>query len=378
MPLPSKVLPGDLITADFMNQIVDLLALHEQEIQALLVASPGATGAVAIVATVPAGVVHVGDPMRVLGHGFGLPSQATVTLDTSPVVLEAGSNDTQLVFHVPPVAGVPDAGRTVTLKVVSGAGGATTSFLLLPPPPQTTGNMSFAIKPPQVTQILAGQTYDFVCSVQAVTTQDDRYTLTATAGAGSTAWAVAVTDANQAPLPSIEIPKSTTTPFTQDVHLRVTIPGGATGQGAVGLTVTCQSNPAFAKSSGQFGFQIGSAPPPPPTINVLFTATSGFSTITPDSNGVLNLAVGQETDFVFSASLAAGKYDLAIKAQDGGDLWNAKLLQGTPLTTSGGAAQISASLTPAAGAPDTVVTFTLTLQSDTTQFGQVAMKVHAK
>jgi hypothetical protein len=377
MPLPAKVLPGDLITADYMNQIIDLLALHEQEIQALLAAQPGATGAIGIAATIPAGLAHIGDAMRVLGHGFGLPSQSTVTIETTPVTLEAGSNDTQLLFHIPVVPGIPDAGRNVTLRVTAGAGQANTSFLLLPAPPLTTGDMSFAIKPPAVASILAGQTYDFVCTIQAVTTQDDKYTLSASAGAGTAAWTVAVTDANQGPLPSIAIPRSTT-PFSQDVHLRVTIPNGATGQGMVSLTVTCQSNPAFAKSSGQFTFSIGAAPPPPPTINVLFTATSGFNAVTPDANGVLNLAVGQEADFIFSATLAAGKYDLALKVQDGTNVWNARLLQGTPLTWSGGNAQISASLTPASGAPDTLVTFTVTSQSDSTQFGAVTMKVHAK
>jgi hypothetical protein len=375
MSLPPKVLPGDLITADFMNQIIDLITLHDQEIQTLLSVSPGGTGPVAITTTVPAGVARVGDPFRVIGRGFGLPTQVSVTLETTPATLEPGSNDTQLLFHVPVVRGLPDNGRTVVLTVAAAAGTAATSIVLLPPPAKTDGDMGFAIVPPSVSLIQAGLTYDFTCTIRGTTTQDDRYTLSAAAGTSTGSWAVTVTDENGNALSSIPIPRSANT-FTQVVHLHVTVPNGATGQGFVSLTVTCQGNPDFARTSGQSQFQVGAAPPPPSTIDVLPTVVDGYDTVTPDSKGVLNLTIGHEIDFVFGATLDAGQYDLSFDAQDGANLWNPKLLQASPLVTSGPSAQVSASVTPATGAPDTQVAFVITNRNDRTKFGQVAFKVH--
>jgi len=65
MSLPPKVLPGDLITADFMNQMIDALQAFDDRLTKL---EAGGGGAVTITAIVPSGNLRMGDELRVFGH----------------------------------------------------------------------------------------------------------------------------------------------------------------------------------------------------------------------------------------------------------------------------------------------------------------------
>ncbi|HET6438811.1 MAG TPA: hypothetical protein VFG59_12155 [Anaeromyxobacter sp.] len=389
MPLPTKVRPGDLITADYLNQIIDLLALHDSEIAALQGSLPATTNPVAIVATLPAGIVQAGSEMRVVGHGFGLPSQVTVTLDGVAATLKAGSNDTLLVFDVPTPFNLPTGGRTATLQVSAAAGSAAPwTLYVIPAAPQNTGVLVVTLGSPS--SISTGAV-DFPVTIQATTSQDDQFLLSATAGSGSTPWAATgITAVGGTPISQIPIPKSPSPGASYTAGVRVTIPANASGApGFVVLTVTSANNGKFTAPSNQFAFTVGQAPPPPPKIPVNFAVTD------PNGNPVqlvpgpaplnlptLNVPAATAMRIQFGAALPStpGDYSVVLSVLAGADKWNPMLPTGTTtetLTQQKGNVSIQSALQPVSGAPDTSLTLTVTSTADATLYGQASFQLHA-
>src|SRR5262245_40805080 len=117
--LPTKVQPGDLITADFMNLMVDVCADLQQRVDQLEKPS-GATAGLRIDSLFPSGVRSIGDPIHIIGHGFDAPAGTVVTIDSVGVPVTAGADrDRELVVTIPNVQGVTAAGKNVTLLVTN-------------------------------------------------------------------------------------------------------------------------------------------------------------------------------------------------------------------------------------------------------------------
>lgn len=128
MATPDRVNPGELITADLMNDILKRLKILEDK-----AAAPGTTpGVVRITAMVPAGTllepIRVGQTLQILGENFGyFAGQASVTFErpTGNVVIQnnqmlTGSSDTRLLMTVPSLSGLSQGGENMTLRVRSG------------------------------------------------------------------------------------------------------------------------------------------------------------------------------------------------------------------------------------------------------------------
>src|SRR5262245_53865495 len=100
-----SVRAGDLITADFMNQLIAAVNDLETRLAQLEGITPGANGAVAITNVSPSDL-HVGDPFTIIGLNFGTPSLCVVTFNNgNPVTaFKAGSDDTHLLLNVPPMS----------------------------------------------------------------------------------------------------------------------------------------------------------------------------------------------------------------------------------------------------------------------------------
>ncbi len=290
----NPVKPGDLITAGYFNQI---LGAFDNRISALEASIGVNSGAMVITGLSPAGALHMGDLVTVLGQNFGLPSQVVVTVGGVAVSGSSflpGSGNNSLTFQIPPVPGIPPLGQTVLLTVSNPTSAAPPfPFLLLPyaisiPTGQLLMSMTGA---PSVGSITAGNSYVFVFTITSSTSLADTYALSANLDGPSKAagWTVATVKPdgsgamNQVPIPQGQN-------VVTKVGVQVTIPTVADVASAqVTLTVTSLTNPTGLTGNSNTTVTVGSAPPPPNTIpmsnlvasaNLPGATTNGTSSIT--------------------------------------------------------------------------------------------------
>ncbi len=323
LTLPTKVQPGDIITSEFMNAIVDACNELQQKVVALEAPTGGRTQ---ITSLLPSGTKRIGDELHVIGQGFDVTSGNIVTIDGIGVVPAFGADrDRELVVTIPNVQGVTAAGKSVTLLVSNTNGTDMTNFAVFPavatvPHGQLFVNMT---TPPSDPQLLAGQSYTFIYTVQAITDLDETYTLSA---AVTTGWTAQIVNASDTPITPAEITlASAPAPAgsSQTVRVRVSIPNGtATGtSGVLRLTVTSKRSPStLVGISGGETIQVGAAPPAsgpititvPPT--VLRTSTTQPSATT--TGGVVRIGGGVGNyQLSFSAQIkAATTYNLVLTA----------------------------------------------------------------
>lgn len=142
--LLNRAQPGDVITAELWNLVVDTINELLQS---------GQTTGIQIAAMLPAGTVI--EPIRALvalqitGQNFGYSlGQTTVTFERNGgnVVVSrdqmlAGSSDTRLLFIVPPIPGLPQTGETMTLRLSNGVANDVRSVFVMPVVITLTGDV---------------------------------------------------------------------------------------------------------------------------------------------------------------------------------------------------------------------------------------------
>lgn len=121
--LLNRVERGEIITADEWNLMVD--AVNE-------LLQTGQTGGIQITALLPAGTeadpIRIGTLQQISGQSFGYTigqSMVTFTGPGGPVVVRrsdmlTGSSDSRLLFLMPAIPGLPDAGDTLPMRVDNG------------------------------------------------------------------------------------------------------------------------------------------------------------------------------------------------------------------------------------------------------------------
>jgi hypothetical protein len=378
-----QVRPGELITAELINQILAELESLQVRVTKLeaggVVVNP--TQPVVIKGLQPSGSVPLQSPLTILGRNFGETSSNVVTIDGVQVTQIKSGTDTQLVVDVPLIAGVPDAGKTVILTVSNPRGFAQTSLVIVPAVQTTpTGSLFVTLsQSPTDPQLLAGQSYTFVFSVKAFSNMDETYTLTPGV---STGWTATVVDQSNNPITPAEvrIPKSDPpTGTTTDVRVRVTIPAGTPSAttAQVSLAAASKRNPAgFNKNSGGDPITVGQPPPPPQRITVSFNAVLGTPTTSRDANNVLVIPVtGTVYRVDFSALIPdAGTYNLVLTPPGG--QWTAQIQGATSITATPNLNRlVSTSLTAQAGATPANLILRVTKTDDPTVFGQFSQPV---
>src|ERR671923_2200472 len=139
-----RVRPGDLITADLLNQILSQLADLQVRV-AVLEGGSTPDGKPKITFPKPGDVYRIGDELRIVGVNFGSADQATVIIDSSVTVnhFKGGSGERLLAFEIPFVQNIPTDGREVSVAVKNGAGqiGAS-SFRLAQPRTLPSGSLT--------------------------------------------------------------------------------------------------------------------------------------------------------------------------------------------------------------------------------------------
>lgn len=127
------VQPGDLITSEFMNMLIEKLKSLENRIAALEALGPGGE-AVIVISLFPPGPLRLGQELQITGRNFDLTTGSSIVFvdDVLVTAFKSGSDDELLIFDIPNVPNVPLAGRTATLTVGNQTSSTQRTIFLLP------------------------------------------------------------------------------------------------------------------------------------------------------------------------------------------------------------------------------------------------------
>lgn len=296
-----KVRPGDLITADLMNTLIDEVLSLRKRVEDL--ESTGVSSPVDIVSL--GGSLRVNEIIEVHGTGFSTPPELnTVRVGTTQVENFVSVSATLLRFYIPPVVGAP---KNVTLSVANQRGGSDTfDFYVLERLVRPTGRLILAEDPTNAAlgTILVGSPYTLKVTATSETTDPEQYILqvafTNVVGASAAAWAASakIVDSVGTELSVAPAAGATTVQTTQSRKLdpgapvsfgvRLTVPAGATSASIV-FGATSVNNPNTAElqiTPVSMSLQVGAAPKPSDDrVKFARSAFGPFSTVRPVSEG---------------------------------------------------------------------------------------------
>lgn len=372
-----EVRPGELITAELMNQILAQLASLETRVAALesrdtttaTVPTPAPTP-VAITELRPPGARRAGEELEVRGRNFLRPAEnnrvRVGSVTVSPGQLKSRSSETLLVFDIPLVPEVQKEGGPVDVEVRNTNGVATARLQLLPVRSFPSGRLEVfytmaPILPEAAPNITAGRSFDFIFSVAAFVDIEATYNLATKITSGWTAQVLR--DSDSQPLNQITLAGDPLNGVRRDVRVRVTPPAGATsGTGSLELTVTESSGGGgvpVGRNPSPVEIVIGSPPPVPETrIRVSLRSISSGATeeggrirYVPGTTGVVSFSIA-----VAAGAAVAGNYTVTAEFRNpAGWTVNSPPAAGTTFTVdnNGGGRPVNISAVASASASDT-------------------------
>lgn len=231
----SQVQPGDLISAELMNEV--LAAISDLQLRVGHLESIGTTAQTLRILRIDGALpIRVGNRVTAVGEDFSVPaSRNSVSVNaTSVTPVDNASTTTALVFDMPD-PGIGQGGRQVTLHLTNAIGQtASFNFQLEPALSAPRGDLSVSyITAPTGGATLSEGSYDFVYRLIANVDQNASVLISATAS--STGWATSlidplgVTDFTR----PITLPRSQGTHFERDFVLRVVAPSAGASAFAV-------------------------------------------------------------------------------------------------------------------------------------------------
>ena len=342
-----KAQPGDIITAEDWNLVVD--AINE-----LLQSGQGS--GIKVAALLPGGTVidpiRVGTIQQITGQNFGFSiGQSKVTFEsgnTTATVLRAqmlaGSFDERLLFMMPPVPGITPAGMNMTMRVSNGVAEDTRSVFVMPVVIDLTGDMFVTFRAdtapnpkPNPLESGAGKAAEFRYRLQTGLNQPGAFGLTAEILNSSVAVPQSLVDSIQfldegdQPISGRQVQMGK----NEGRNITVRIPELPAAFAGQTFTLKVTATAGTVVGTDQRSFTVGTpVTPPDPNIEAnqtsftLIDQTSG-NTETPNAqNGILDgttikLKVGKRGVVNFSTKLTkAGTYDITIAAKQGTTLTN--------------------------------------------------------
>jgi hypothetical protein len=365
------VRPGDLITAQQWNDVLDWLA----ELQAI-VDGLGVGGSVdgppLIVDIQPSDQAPIGSELLLIGSGFGVAVENTVTIaNITAAVLGGGGG--QLRVRVPIVPGVPPAGTPTQITVSNPRGFTTRAMRVMPavltmPEGQLFSNLTTS---PSATD--ENTTADFIFTVRAVVNIAETYTLTPllTPDAAPAQWAAQCLDAGSNPISFITIPAGTPpTGESRQVRVRVTIPAGTDGTACgLSLTIRSQKNATLVATSPTFNIDVGGAPPVPEQLTVTRGAVQNGSA-DPDGTVVVRPSITRVT---FSAAGTQNGVNYTIAPGTIPSGWTATVVGDPTPTATGTQLTFRIDFTP--GPSPATFNIRVSQTGDATVFGTLALPV---
>ncbi len=339
--------PGDVITADDWNLVVD--AINE-------LLQSGQQSGIKIAASLPAGTVidpiRIGTILQITGQNFGFSiGQSKVTFElgnTSVSVLRAdmltGSFDERLLFMMPPVPGLTPSGMQMTMHVSNGIAEDTRSVFVMPVVIDLTGDMFVTFRAdtqnpqPNPLETGIGKAAEFRYRLQTGINLPAPFALTAEilnssvpVPAGFVSSIEFRDDSNNViTSKQIEMGKN------EARNITVRIPEIPTALANATFTLKVTAASGTVVGTDQRSFTVGApATPPDPNIEAnqtsfsLLDMTQGGTPVTPNAQtGILDgttikLKVGMRGVINFSTRFTkAGTYDITILPKQGTPLAN--------------------------------------------------------
>ncbi|CAM4183350.1 IPT/TIG domain-containing protein [Corallococcus exiguus] len=379
MPSPiQKVNPGDLITSEFMNHLLDRIDNLEERV-ARIESEGAASGAVVILDILPEGIVRVGDEMRLIGRNFGLRELIVVTLAGKRIEQFKSGSDSTLVFDVPPIVGINEQGQPVLLTLNNPQGFASQTVMLANRPqtlPKGEIHLSLS-KPPAGKLIPDGSTYSFVFALTAFSNMDETFILEPSLDVG---WPVAVVGPTGALGPKAEFfihqggfPEGT----KLSVTVQVTIPSTASIGTLAHLQLTSKSkiNQEFINSSASLPLIVGEASSPAPAFSVSLISVREGSV-----QGEFVVVPADTPDFLlFRADVPKGSYSIKLAiSKNPHDLWKIESRMTPPDSFTAdqpGFVDLNTRLTGKTGAEATDLVVTVISTTNPAVFGEMIQRI---
>lgn len=314
-----RVRPGDLITAQSINSILD--KLQELDTRVGKLEGPGTpTGKqVLITGILPPGPQRVGEVLEIVGQNFDFSVKPPrVFLDSTPAekFIKEKCSDTQLLVEIPFVPGVTEAGTPVTLTVANQTTIATGSLTLKPQqqPQQANVYLTYLGESPQTPA--PGQPFSVNYQVQSQALLTAVVTLSGSVTPIDWQNQVQVLDGNGNPIPDGSIKLNPGQ--SQNFSIRIAqIPSYTAENTSFGLTTN-------ATSPGMAGAH--------DTQSYIVTSEVKLQSISADpgqamiGNDTINLARGTSVKVRLEATYkVVGTYDLSLALQPPTTNWSAEL-----------------------------------------------------
>jgi hypothetical protein len=320
-----QVRPGELITAELINQILaelESLQVRVTKLEAggvVTIPVPVATP-VEITDVLLHGTRTVGDEITVVGKNFVRPAETNqVKVGPKNVLLfKAGSDDRNLIFDIPDLKDLnlnPD-GTPVAVTVQNKNGTASRDVVIRPLPTFPKGTLTVQYTNSPIVALVGAETtptiknglrYDFIFTITTNVDKDATYTLAPTVT--GTGWAAQVLNDADQPIRQLTIPAG---PLQRLVRVRVSAPAAGSGTAAstVTLGVTESSGAGgVPPGSDQFTITVGGAVPAPNTavsvgIRTLpaDVTTDGGRLVFPLKDSTISINVGITTGGIFNVS----------------------------------------------------------------------------
>lgn len=342
-----KAQPGDIITAEDWNLVVD--AINE-------LMQSGQGSGIKVAALLPGGTVidpiRVGTIQQITGQNFGFSiGQSKVTFEsgtTTATVLRAqmlaGSFDERLLFMMPPVPGITPAGMNMTMRVSNGVAEDTRSVFVMPVVIDLAGDMFVTFRAdtapnpkPNPLESGAGKAAEFRYRLQTGINQPAPFGLTAEILNSSVAVPQSLVDSIQfldeadQPISGRQVQMGK----NEGRNITVRIPEIPTAFAGQTFTLKVTATSGTVVGTDQRSFTVGTpVTPPDPNIEAnqtsftLIDQTSGNPETPNAQNGILDgttikLKIGKRGVVNFSTKLTkAGTYDITIAAKQGTTLTN--------------------------------------------------------
>lgn len=360
-----RVQPGDLITADQINAMID--ALNALQAQAGSSSTPNQVVISDLIP--PSGTVQVGHELQVLGQNFRFEAGGlSVYIDDFRVNALTSASDTKLVFNIPSNITPPvTQDRPVLLTVNNGFTSAQRT-LVLQPAISLSGGVDIILQGTTPTTPVPG-VFVLSFSLRSRASIDTTFTIDPVVSVPAWQPSVQVLDQSQAVVSSRQIQLSIHE--EKQFFVRVTIPPGTTST-PFNVTVTATSG-SVGDNNAQSFIVGNAAPQPDPAIKTLGSPTGqvfgGAGSVT---NSQISLAPGASAAVHLSASFTLPvAYTITMPLTGGATNWevlNVPATTPSPLTISSG--EISAgggtapktldfSVKPLSGATNGKVEFTV-------------------
>ncbi|HWA26487.1 MAG TPA: hypothetical protein VG734_12575 [Lacunisphaera sp.] len=340
--LLNRVRPGDMITADQWNLVVDAVN------QLLQQPSAGPAPGVTITGLVPAGSaaepIRVGALLQIVGQNFGYNLGRTSVRFTGPsggsaellaADLQLGSSDTRLLLAVPGIPGVTTSNTAITLTINNGTQSVVQTLTAVVPSTPLTGDIFVSwrsgITNPNPNPVLTNGQADFAFRLQSATNQRATFALSATFTSASAAIPPGLVSSLQF---FNETGTSRLNPATVDLQVGevrnviVRIPVIPSTWNSATFTLQLTATSGAVTNSASSLITVGTTTPQnDPAIDVQKTGEKFYNLSTGSletdptkatfQNGTIKLRAGYKATLEFNVRAStAGTYDLSFTAKD--------------------------------------------------------------